>query len=127
MSDEWMPRLTLPLSADEFRRLPRHPAYRYEYYDGAGQLSPWPRSLHARLGLARFLAVPREAPDDVVLRPVRGDDWAAMPAVFAAAFANLQPFGSLDDAQRERTARTCLERTRTGGDGPWLARASYAA
>jgi hypothetical protein len=52
---------------------------------------------------------------------------AELEPLFAGAFHLIQPFGSLDDATRKEAARKCLEKTRTGGDGPWLARASFVA
>src|SRR5262249_55086634 len=33
----------------------------------------------------------------------------------------------LDDATRQEAARQALERTRTGGDGPWVERGSFVA
>src|SRR5262249_42893545 len=38
-----------------------------------------------------------------------------------------QPFGSLDDSMRRQAAHKCLEKTRTGGDGPCVERASFVA
>ena len=32
----------LPLTTEQFWQLPRHPAYKYEYFDGAVHLSPRP-------------------------------------------------------------------------------------
>ena len=34
MCDEWMPTIKLALTPEQFRQLPRNPAYHYEYLDG---------------------------------------------------------------------------------------------
>ena len=47
--------------------------------------------------------------------------------LFCGAFHGIQPYGSLDEATRERAARQALERTRTGGDGPLIEQASFVA
>jgi GNAT superfamily N-acetyltransferase len=61
------------------------------------------------------------------LRPVLDADWDWMPGLFADAFRDLQPFGGMDDGSRKEAARGCLERTRSGGDGPWIKPASFVA
>jgi hypothetical protein len=38
-------RVELPLSIDEFHRLPRNAAYKYEYFGGRAVLTPRPKSL----------------------------------------------------------------------------------
>src|SRR5271157_17553 len=60
-------------------------------------------------------------------RPVRPDDWDSLADLFALAFGHAQPFAALDDATRREAAACCLTRTRTGGDGPWIDRASFVA
>jgi GNAT superfamily N-acetyltransferase len=123
MCDEWMAALTLPLTAEQFRQLPRSAAYRYAYHEGAAWLNPRPRYYHALLGLSAAPA----ATVGVPLRPVRQEDWEALTAVFAAAFVDQPPFAGLDDATRPKAARKSLTQTRTGGDGPWVEAASFVA
>jgi GNAT superfamily N-acetyltransferase len=125
MCDEWMPGLTLPLTPEQYTQLPRHAAYRYEYHDGHATLSPRPRHYHALLDLAAVS--PAAPPRGVTVRPVRRGDIPALEGVFAASFDGVQPFGGLNDAQRLEAARSCLERTLTGGDGPWIEAASFVA
>lgn len=125
MCDEWMPRLTLPLAFDDFPKLPRHPAYRYEYFDGAAQLTPRPQFVHARLDLIRFLAT--EPEERTQVRLLTDDDFTTLPGLFAGAFATQQPFGSISDAERLTAAQASLAKTRTGGDGPRLRAASFVA
>jgi GNAT superfamily N-acetyltransferase len=130
MCDEWMPLIRLPLTKEQLRQLPRNGAYRYELIRGEVYLTPHPKHYHALLDLkeaaARAEVRPTEAAP-VTLREVRPDDWADLAPVFAAAFRETQPFGSLDGATRRRAAEACLQRTRSGGDGPWIAPASFVA
>src|SRR5437762_331594 len=113
MCDEWMPSLSLPLTAEQFNQLPRHAAYKYEYRDGRLFLSPRPRHYHALLDLP---AVTLEETRDLTVRPLRREDAGPLAEVFAAAFDRVQPFGGLNDAQRLEAAQSCLERTLTDGD-----------
>jgi GNAT superfamily N-acetyltransferase len=124
MCDEWMAGLELPLTAEQFRTLPRSPAYRYGYRDGVARVTPRPRYFHALLDLAQ---APAPEGGLVDLRPVRPGDWEALVPVFAAAFAGQPPFGGLDEATRPTAARKSLTQTRTGGDGPWVEAASFVA
>src|SRR5437879_558965 len=120
MCDQWMPTIKLPLTPEQFRQLPRNPAYRYEYLDGYAHLTPHARHYHALLDL-RPLAVP----EPVTLTPVRERDVPELEKLFAAAFRAIQPFGSLDEDTRLEAARQALRRTRQGGDGPWIEPASF--
>ena len=124
MCDEWMRGLQLVLTAEQFRELPRNGAYRYDYLDGTVYVAPRPKHYHAMLDLAPIAA---EAVEDLGLRPLRPDDWDALEPLFAEAFRQAQPFGGLDDATRREAARSCLTRTRSGGDGPWIEAASFVA
>jgi hypothetical protein len=122
MCDHWMPVIKLSLSWEQFRQLPRNAAYKYEYLEGDTYLSPRPRHFHALLDLQ-----PLPAPQALTLRQLTADDWAALAPVFCGAFGTVQPFGSLDDDTLTEAARQALERTRTGGDGPWIEQASFVA
>lgn len=128
MCDEWMPTIQLPLSMEEFYQLPRNSAYKYEYFDGHVWLSPRPRHYHALLDLATFTPAIEDAPlDRVALRPARESDFTDLISLFAATFRRIQPFGSLDDETRKKAAKKSLDRTHSGGDGPWIAKASFVA
>jgi GNAT superfamily N-acetyltransferase len=124
MCDEWMRGLQLPLTAEQFRQLPHNGAFRYDYIDGTGYVSPRPKHYHAMLDLTPIAAEPVEG---VGLRGVRTNDWPALGALFAEAFRQAQPFAGLDDATRRQAADGCLTRSRTGGDGPWIEQASFVA
>lgn len=124
MSDEWMPTLRMKLSREEFDRLPRHPAFKYELLAEETLISPWPRHAHASLTLSRY----RPAVDDVAalqLRLATSDDIDRLVPVFCGAFDHRQPYGSLDEETMRKAARISLERTFTGVDGVFVAAASF--
>nr|AEH26476.1 acetyltransferase [uncultured Acidobacteria bacterium A2] len=122
-----MPGLELALTWEQFARLPRNAAYRYEFLEGQAYLTPRPKHYHARLELAARKVEAPAGCADVVVRPVGAGEPAALVPLFAAAFSTMQPFGSLDESTRRDAARTVLERTRLGGDGPWIVPASFVA
>jgi GNAT superfamily N-acetyltransferase len=123
MCDEWMSSLALPLTQEQFRLLPRSPAFRYTHHEGVAWLNPRPRYFHAILELT----VAPVMVADVALRPVRLEDWEDMEPVFAAAFSGQPPFCGLDNSTRLQAACKSLTQTRTGGDGPWIGQASFVA
>jgi hypothetical protein len=122
MCEEWMPLVKVPMSIDQFHELPRNPAYKYEYLNGQAYLSPRPKHYHALLELS-----PMSAQTTAEIRPARAEEFPALEAIFSGAFGRIQPFGSLADDRRREAACQSLERTRTGGDGPWIAPASFIA
>jgi GNAT superfamily N-acetyltransferase len=122
MCDEWMPHLLLPLTMEEFRRLPRNAAYKYEYLNKTAYLSPRPRHYHAVLELRSM-----EQDESVPICPLEAGELVHLDRLFADAFRYIQPYGCLDDDTRLDAARQALERTRTGVDGPWIEQASFVA
>lgn len=122
MCDDWMPVVRLPLSWQQFHQLPQNSAYKYEYFEKQAVLSPRPRHFHARLHLRSLPADPR-----VLVRPIDRADFSVLSRVFAAAFHRVQPFGSLEENARLLAGAECLEKTRTGLDGPWIEQASFVA
>lgn len=128
MADDWMPRLSLPMSMEQFERLPRNPAYRYDYLHGTAYLSPRPKHFHGVLDLARWQAPdPDEVSPDIRIRPMVAADQESLTGVFAAAFEGAQPFGGLALEPRQEAAQAALEKTWRGGDGPWIREASFIA
>jgi GNAT superfamily N-acetyltransferase len=123
MCDLWMPTIRLPLTLEEFRQLPRNAAYKYEFLAGQVFLSPRPRHYHAVLDLRR-----QALTGAVDIRLLGVDELMDLVPLFLAAFRHIQPYGSIaDEATRLEAAREALQRTRTGGDGPWIQQASFAA
>jgi GNAT superfamily N-acetyltransferase len=127
MSRDFFRALQLPLSYDDFQRLPRHPAYKYDYIDGRLWLTPRPRWFHAALDLRTYAPPDNELRGDLALRPLRPDDWGPLVPTFAASFHGVQPYESLDDGARREAARQCLEATRGGEDGPLIEPACFVA
>lgn len=128
MCDEWMKPLRFPVSIEQFHQLPRSPAYKYEYIAGHALLNPRPRFFHGLLDLAGVEKQTSDGSDpDTVVRPMKAADWNELCDLFTAAFRSRQPFGSVTDAEWPVASHQCLERTRTGGDGPWIESASYLA
>jgi GNAT superfamily N-acetyltransferase len=128
MCDEWMPALQLPLTWEDFLRLPRNAGYKYEYAEGKALLNPRPRHYHAMLELAAYHpSADGMELDGLAVRPMAEEDMARLEPAFVAAFHRTQPFGSLDDAMQREAAHQCLQRTRSGGDGPWIQQASFIA
>ncbi len=117
-----MPTIELPLTIEQFRQLPRNAAYKYEYLSGKAYLSPRARHYHAVLDLQ-----PMATSEDTEIRAARPEQLVELIPLFCGAFRCIQPYGSLDDQTREQAARSALERTRTGGDGPLVEQASFIA
>ena len=113
------------MTLQEFHKLPRHPAYKYEYIGGQTWLTPRPRTYHALLELN-----PPEAPTEdagVTTRPIQEADWSDLTRLFSAAFRDRPPFLGLDDRKRRAAAQAILNHARAGGDGPFIAQASFIA
>jgi hypothetical protein len=126
--DEWLAPLRLRLTPEEFRQLPRNPAYKYDYVDGEAYLTPWPRHYHAVLELPPPLLLDAPRPTHPpLIRPVEEHDFPALEQVFAAAFERTPPLAGLNEGLRGEAARRCLGRTVSGGDGPWVRQASFVA
>lgn len=117
-----MPSIKLPLTIEQFHQLPRNPAFKYEYLAGQAWLTPRTKHYHALLELRSM-----DVPADVPLRPIAASDFPRLIELFSDAFCSIQPYGSLDAPTREKAAAEALERVRSGGDGPWIERASFVA
>jgi GNAT superfamily N-acetyltransferase len=130
MLEDWFRVIRLPLSLPEFHRLPRNPAYKYEYIGGVTWLSPRPKFYSAKLDLtSRALGPdsPIECDEPVTIRPLEDRDWRWLTRLFSASFSRVQPFTSLSDRQRIEAARSCLKSTREGRDGPLIRPACFVA
>lgn len=125
--DRWFSGLSIPLTWDQFRRLPQHPAYRYEYGDGVAVLSPRLRRYHGLLSLADRRSMTNAPHSDCELRPLIDGDWSNLPLLFADAFAATAPFSFLEPGQRLVAAQDCIARTMTGEFGALVPQASFVA
>lgn len=123
--ERWFPRLAVPMTWEQFRQLPQHAAFRYEYLDGVAKLTSRPRRYHALLSFPDAPPLPR--PNAATVRSLQADDWQRLPSVFAAAFAGSPPFSLLTPEQRLAAAEDCLERTQAGEFGATIEPASFIA
>ena len=129
MLNDWFNVIELPLTLEQFRRLPWNPAYKYEFIEGHAWLSPRPKNSHAVLDLQNFVRPVAEilAHDELLVRPLQENDWAAMPTLFAGAFNQVQPFASLTDEKRTSASEDCLGETHDEAEGPLVPDACLVA
>jgi hypothetical protein len=125
MCDEWMTAVELPITLEQFHRLPRHPAFKYEYLDQRAFVVPRPKFYHSVLNLTNEQA--QGPAGDVQLRLLQDSDLVDLETVFAAAFDHQQPFAGLDAPRRREAARQAFRKVSDGGDGPWIRKASFIA
>jgi GNAT superfamily N-acetyltransferase len=124
MNEKWFRGLRLPMTEAQFTALPRNAAFRYEWVEGEARITPRPRYYHALLSLETW---PPPDPADAAVRPLGPDDWDKLAPLFVAAFASVPPFRGLVALELAEAARSCLEQTRTGGDGPLIEAACFVA
>jgi hypothetical protein len=130
MRDEWFPYLKFPVTLEQFHQLPKNPIYKWEYWDGQARLTARPKSYHCLLDLRPAAApetveVDRRA--DVSIRQLSGDDWSQLPPVFAAAFGSIPPLCGMEEDAAISAARSCLDKTMSGGEGPLVKPACFIA
>lgn len=126
MCDEWMPILRYRMTVDQYLHVPKHPAFNYEYEDGVTTLTPRANFVHAVLDFNDFRDRPVDEPA-YPIRRCREADADGLLSCFRVSFPHAQPFASLPDDERDRASKACVERTLTGGDGPWIIQASRVA
>lgn len=116
----------LPITIDDFHRLPRNAAYKYEYFGGRAVLTPRPKPFGCvrDLGPVEVDPDPADAPTISLLTAA---DAREMASLFSASLRQTQPFASLDDETARSAAAACLEQTLTGGDGPLVETACFRA
>lgn len=128
MAQDGMRGLELAISFDQFRELPRHPAFKFEYFNDRAWINPRPRYYHACLNLHESRD---ECPEGIdrrcQVRPLEAANWEQLPPLFGAAFRGQIPFSQLLEKERIEAATRCLEETRTGMDGPLIESACYTA
>ena len=124
--------IRLPLGWWKWERLPRHPAYKYEYFDGKALLTPRPKSVDMVLDMSDWHA---PAPTgevvrsrrDVRIRAIGETDWTSVEEAFYRAFAGDEPFKSLSRCRARALTADCLRHTRGGGDGELIDKACFLA
>lgn len=129
MIERWFSASKLPLTFEQFKRLPQNRAYKYEYSDEHAWLTPRPQSYHAMLNLGSFVRpiAGMGTQEELHIRLLAEEDWYQLPPLFAAAFHRVQPFASLADEARLLAAEECLRETKEGANGPLVPQASLVA
>lgn len=117
----------LKMTMRQFHGMPRHPSYRYEYFDGTTHVSPRIRSqtLLLKLGPARCNDV--EPPMDVDIRPLAPSDWRSLPPLFCAAFGDHPPYCDIPRTKALAAAEEAMRQTRQGHHGVLVPGASFVA
>lgn len=123
MEDHFL-RVELPITIDEFHRLPRNAAYKCEYWDKRAVLTPRPKSFGCVRDLSPVVAEPRHP---VAVRPLAAADIPGLTNLFLGSFRQIQPFGSLDNDAAKAAAAACLMKTAVGGDRPLIEAACFTA
>ncbi len=99
--------MEFPLAADQLRRLPRHPDWKYELIAGVALLSSRPRPL----GFVR--PTDRPVPSSGVrARPVDAAERPGIAALLQAVWAEEDPYRSFDPGSDE--LRRQIEQTTSG-------------
>jgi RimJ/RimL family protein N-acetyltransferase len=97
---------------DEFRRLPRHPGWQYEYVGGEVHIQPAPAIVVTSLAVQ-----PRCAPSTCRLRPTDARDAPALAAAFEEAFAPTVEYCDWEPDAIRASARECIESYYAGTRG----------
>ena len=112
----------------EYLKLPRHPAYKFEYWSGHLQMSPRWTSFNLALDLKPHGEQGLFEGQDVArVRPVRATDWDALPYLYADAFQRTPPFETTSDEGMYRQGRKDLRAIRPRVEDPKVAGATVVA
>jgi hypothetical protein len=122
--DEHYRCIELPITVEQFHRLPRNAAYKYEYYDGRAVLTPRPKAFTCLRGLGPVDSILHP---DIAIRPLPAAGIRGLTDLFFASVVRTQPFQSLDEYAARAAAEACIERTATGEDGPIVEPACFTA
>ncbi|MBA4062128.1 MAG: hypothetical protein C0501_00150 [Isosphaera sp.] len=107
------PRIELPITIEQFHRLPRNPAYKFEYFGGRAVLSARPKTFSC----ARD-TTPVGPAGEYRVEPLPVGEVMGLEDLFLFSLRRTQPFESLDDGAARACARDCLAKVVSGGDGP---------
>ncbi|MEW4490449.1 hypothetical protein AB1L42_20355 [Thalassoglobus sp. JC818] len=121
MLNDWFQDINCEMSWATFQKLPRHPAFRYEYLSGRCRVTPRPQYYHARLPLESWEPISKDIVEReaVVVKPLSEVTCDDLHDSFIQAFARTVPFHQLSEAERQRAAAELIERTFSGSDGPF--------
>ena len=103
----------IPLSIEQFRRLPLNPAYNQEFLDGEMIVTERRDRNDCLLSLVEPTPWLVDDQDLTTIRLLTEGDWDALPGVMASAFGTRPPFGLLPThAERVAAAVSLVEATR---------------
>ena len=126
-------RVSFPLDYKIWRKMPRHPSFKHEYWDGKLHWTPRPNTCDVYLDLDQWQPPqpgerklpPRREP--IIVRHLREEDWEKLPRVFCAASRQWPPLSQWDGAAPLQAARLIVEWARQGKDGPLVLPACFVA
>jgi ribosomal protein S18 acetylase RimI-like enzyme len=114
-----------------WKRIPRHPDFKYELLEGDLWITGRPRAIDALLDLS---VPPAQMPsrasrenDQLQIRKLTDADWPNLTDVFIGGYADQQPFASWSGPALQRAARSCLSHAKDGGEGPLIHEACHVA
>ena len=113
MADDHFRCIELHLPIDEFHRLPRNSAYKYEYFDSRAVLSPRPKYHQAVLDLQPLTDI---EPCDI--RPLPPGAIVDLAELFRAAFHRTQPFAALNQEDARKPPTIAWRRLLAGATVP---------
>jgi hypothetical protein len=116
------PRIELPITIEHFHRLPRNPAYKFEFFGGRAVLSARPKLFSCVRN-----ADPLDPSEPYSIESLLASDIPGMGDLFLTACRRTQPFESLDDEAARLCARDCLAQVVSGRDGPIVETACFRA
>lgn len=111
----------IPMSYEEWLRLPYQPGWKYEYVEGCAHITP-----SHQIAVAQVAVTPRAATAPCTLRPVCTSDEAGLLPVYKQAFADNQAFCDYTEARFHQAARNDLGESFHGHRGPLLAASRVA-
>lgn len=103
----------LPMSFEEWERLPRPPGWKYEYYDGCAHIRPTYQYAVAALAVG-----PRPVIAPCVLRPALAEDEATLLDVYLEAFDEDPVFCDYTEEEFVEAARADLRESFSGRRAP---------
>src|SRR5438552_1650249 len=126
-------RVSFPLDHALWRRMPRHPSFKHEYWDGKLHWTPRPNTCDVYLELdqwqppppGEWKLPPRREP--ITIRQLQEEDWEKLPRVFCASSCQWPPLSQWDGAAPLRASRAIIDWARQGKDGPLVSQACVVA
>lgn len=116
------PQIELPITIEQFHRLPRNSAYKFEYFGGRAVLTARPKTFSCVRD-----AIPFNPPEEYPVEPLAAADIPGLEDLFLFSVRRTQPFESLEDESARACARDCLARAVEGSDGPVVEAACFRA